>query len=204
MIGFIFCLLVSFSSSIKLEIRYPGKQCIFEELNSGELFVGNFTLIPYGRTVDFNVTDSKHKVIVSRTDLDKGSFAFTAQAYGDYSICFWNNKTEKVDSTIFDVHTIVDLKLRSGASAVTFKGAESGASEIDHVAANVRSMAEVSKAVSSEIAATRERETESAAQSAKTLRTVKRYSVVSIIFIVVVSVWEVFYLKRFFVSQKVA
>lgn len=48
-------ILCALCSCIKIEIKYPQTQCIIEDMQVGNILTGNYSVNPYGRTVNITV-----------------------------------------------------------------------------------------------------------------------------------------------------
>ncbi|KAK2953432.1 putative emp24/gp25L/p24 family/GOLD [Blattamonas nauphoetae] len=193
-------LLLPCAWGVMMEVIHDQVRCIAEDLDSGIKLTGSFTVTPFGRSVDFNVTDPSRLELVNRLEVTKGSFDLQTKNAGDHIICFKNHNNYHNDPTSRDDHTIVDLKLTFGAAAVRFRddGTE------DSIADRISTLNEVSKQILSDISQIRTKEQVTSDLEARTLKQIRRTSILSIIVILSVAIWEMFYLRRFFIQQKVA
>ncbi|KAH7824073.1 putative p24 family protein delta-1 [Monocercomonoides exilis] len=180
-------------------------RCVIEDVLIDVLLIGNFSVSPKGRSVNFNLTDPIGNELIYRINVDKASFAITSQHGGDHRLCFTNFFTSEEDEKYDQYSTIIDFSLKHGPAAVSFANEkETSHGTETKITSSIKTLSDMSKEVNHEIITLREIAEQDNVMSKKTLASVSWLSIISILFTIVLGIVEVIYLKRFFTEQKVA
>lgn len=186
------CILaVSLASAHNILLPPYGKQCFFEKLNTDDELLILFQVgsrDPYSAdqyTVDFTLLSPSHRVVASKPDVDHGDITNKVTELGKYVYCFSNERLGKVDLDVsFNVH---------GMRFVDPNDPE--LETLDYAISRLSELTEYIKDEQSYLVI-RERTHRNTAESTN-LR-VKWWSIFQIIVVMGNSLFQVYYLRRFF------
>lgn len=173
-----------------------GKQCFFENLKKNDELAVSFQVgsrNPHNAeqyVVDFHIVTPNGQVRLTRNDLDHGDESIRAESTGRYQYCFSNEKTNRVDLDVsFNVHGVIYVDVN-----------DPQANTLDYA---IRRLGELTNDVRAEQSylVIRERTHRNTAES--TNSRVKWWSVFQILVVACNSVFQIYYLKRFFEVQSV-
>lgn len=173
-----------------------GKQCFFENLKAGDELAISFQVGSRNPsntdqyTADFSIVSPNHQVVVTRENLDHGDISYKADTNGKYLYCFSNEKTNRVDLDVsFNVHGVVYIDVN-----------DPKADTLDYA---IQQLNRLTQEVKDEQAylVIRERTHRNTAES--TNSRVKWWSVFQIIVVAANSLFQIYYLKRFFEVKSV-
>lgn len=173
-----------------------GKQCFFENLKSNDELAISFQvgsrnpLQSEQYTVDFSIINPNGQVVQSRENLDHGDISYKADVSGKYLYCFSNEKSNRVDLDVsFNVHGVVYIDVN-----------DPEANTLDYA---IRQLNRLTQEVKDEQAylVIRERTHRNTAES--TNSRVKWWSVFQIIVVAANSLFQIYYLRRFFEVKSV-
>lgn len=173
-----------------------GKQCFFEKLKRNDELAVSFQVGSRNANnaeqyvVDFYIVTPNNQVKLKKLDLDHGDESIKADTEGKYQFCFSNEKTNRVDLDVtFNVHGVVYIDLNDPKS-----------DSLDYA---VQRLSELTSDVKAEqgYLVIRERTHRNTAES--TNSRVKWWSVFQILVVGLNSVFQVYYLKRFFEVKSV-
>lgn len=109
---FTLSLLFTQSVAVKFVIKSLETKCVGEDVQANELLVGHFAVEPKSATdVQMKVYSPTAETIQSRVGSDSGKFAVTTTVSGDHQVCFTN--TGSMDR-------VVGFTLEVGASAKNY------------------------------------------------------------------------------------
>ena len=160
------------------------------------------------------MTGPRGNVIWQRDAADRDEFEFDAQDFGEYSVCF-RNIVEPGVSRRYGLKRRVDLTLRTGADTIDFEGLAKK-EHLKPLEVKLRKSEEVVRLCHQEQLYFRSREAQMRdingacvydgcvlMRSAENTNSRSLYvNVGSCIVLVCSSLWQVFYLKRFFKQKK--
>ncbi|CUM56066.1 unnamed protein product [Debaryomyces fabryi] len=152
-----------------------GKHCFFENLKKND---------------ELAITTPNGQVVLKRQDLDHGDEQIKAQTSGKYQYCFSNEKTSRVDLDVsFNIHGVVYVDVN-----------DPKADSLDYA---IQRMSQLTNDVKAEqtYLVIRERTHRNTAES--TNSRVKWWSVFQILVVAANSVFQIYYLKRFFEVKSV-
>lgn len=173
-----------------------GKQCFFENLKANDELAISFQvgsrnpLNSEQYTVDFSIINPNGQVVQSRENLDHGDISYKADVSGKYLYCFSNEKTNRVDLDVsFNVHGVVYIDVN-----------DPEANTLDYA---IQQLNRLTQEVKDEQAylVIRERTHRNTAES--TNSRVKWWSVFQIIVVAANSLFQIYYLRRFFEVKSV-
>lgn len=189
-------LLVAFVSAHTVLLPPHGKQCFFENLKRNDELSISFQvgsrdpLNAEQHTIDFYITNPSNAVEKSLSTLDHGDITIKANSDGKYQYCFSNEKSGRVDLDVsFNVHGVIYIDVNDPKSDT-----------LDYAISKLSQLASDVKAEQNYLVI-RERTHRNTAES--TNSRVKWWSVFQIIFVALNSVFQIYYLKRFFEVRSV-
>ncbi|KAF5212255.1 putative endosomal protein [Clavispora lusitaniae] len=192
----IWLLLVAIASAHTVLLPPNGKQCFFENLKRNDELSISFQVgsrDPQNAeqyTIDFYITGPNNKVERSLYGSDHGDETIKAMAEGKYQYCFSNEKSSRVDLDVsFNVHGVIYIDVNDPKSDT-----------LDYAISKLSQLASDVKAEQNYLVI-RERTHRNTAES--TNSRVKWWSVFQIIVVALNSVFQIYYLKRFFEVRSV-
>lgn len=170
-------------------------KCLGEDLNIGTLYVGEVSV--KNKRVDqkvllIQILNPNQKYLFTNQNVNYAKFSFTADLTGPHNLCITNSGSEIISVT-------VDVKI--GAAAKDFSNIAS-TKDIKDTELMLVKISEVGTQIHKEIQHLREREEEMRNTNETIHSRVITYSVMTLFFLICISVIQVLYLKRFFRSKK--
>lgn len=173
-----------------------GKQCFFETLKTNDELAISFQVGSRNPgnaeqyTIDFLIINPHHQVVSKHENLDHGDVTYKVDVPGKYLYCFSNEKTNRVDLDVsFNVHGVVYIDVN-----------QPKADTLDHA---IHQLGRLTQEVKDEQAylVIRERTHRNTAES--TNSRVKWWSVFQIVVVAANSLFQIYYLRRFFEVKSV-
>lgn len=173
-----------------------GKQCFYENLKRNDILSISFQVgsrDPNNAeqyTLDFYVTGPNNRVEKSLPGADHGDLTLRADQDGKYQYCFSNEKSSRVDLDVsFNVHGVIYVDVN-----------DPDANSLEYHVSRLNQLASDVKAEQNYLVI-RERTHRNTAES--TNSRVKWWSVFQIIVVAMNSLFQIYYLKRFFEVRSV-
>lgn len=175
-------------------------KCIYEEINSNVIVVGDFNAFDRNDPnlpiqVDVRVEDPEAHVISDKKGESTGQFAFTTKTAGEYKACFMVPDLQTAYRTKFK------LDWRTGVAATDWNSIAKK-EHLDALTVELRKLEDSIREVYSEMLLLQQREQEMRNISEETNQRVAWYSIASLAVCVLSAVWQLWYLKRFFQRKK--
>ncbi|EGW33963.1 uncharacterized protein SPAPADRAFT_59374 [Spathaspora passalidarum NRRL Y-27907] len=188
--------LISLVTAHNVLLAPYGKQCFFENLKKNDELAISFQVgsrDPKNSEqydVDFWINSPQGQTLVKRTGFDHGDESITAPSNGKYTYCFSNEKTGRVDLDVsFNIHGVIYIDSTDPKSDT-----------LDYAIQRLSQLTNDVKAEQSYLVI-RERTHRNTAES--TNSRVKWWSVFQILVVAANSIFQIYYLKRFFEVQSV-
>ncbi|KAL0719657.1 hypothetical protein Bca4012_068981 [Brassica carinata] len=184
--------------AIWLTIPRAGDKCVYEDIQANVVVVGDFLCIDQdnevglGPTVNIRVTSAYGKEIYKRTNVTQGRFAFTTSESGTYLACL-SMHHDQTHYAVDNSTAIVSLDWKMG---IRTKDWDTG------VELELRKSAERVFEIRANILYLRFREASMREINEKTNKRVAQLSFMSLGLSVMVSLFQVWHLKRFFLKKK--
>ncbi|KAG6576433.1 transmembrane emp24 domain-containing protein 10-like [Phytophthora cinnamomi] len=186
--------------AVQFDIRRRAEKCLSDEVAQGSLVVVHYNVIGGVRGksgVSLAITDPLHKFLKQDANIDTSSddihkFSFTADAGGNYAVCFVNSNDKPVR---------VMLDFKHGVEAKDY----TEVAKREHlmpVEKELRKMEDTVDEIHREMLYMREREATMRNTNESTNSRVLWFSFFSIVVLLGMGVWQVMYLKKFFKSKK--
>lgn len=184
--------------SLMFNLEPNNRKCLKEEIHKGVLVTGEYevTLIP-GQSVDLIVTDTKGQHYVNREGTEKGKFAFTADDYDVFELCF----ISRVPSNMRGGRHEIFLQTKHGVEAKSYEGL-GDAAKLKPLEVELKRLEDLSESIVQDFAYMRQREEEMRDTNESTNSRVLYFSLFSMCCLLGLATWQVLYLRKFFKSKK--
>lgn len=173
-----------------------GKHCFFENLKANDELAISFQVGSRDPSnaeqlrIEFSIISPNGKVVVHRNEIDHGDESHIAQTNGKYLYCFSNEKSSRVDLDVsFNVHGVIYIDANDPKQDT-----------LDYAIQRLNQLTNDVKAEQSYLVI-RERTHRNTAES--TNSRVKWWSVFQIVVVAFNSLFQIYYLKRFFEVKSV-
>ncbi|KAF8098847.1 hypothetical protein N665_0257s0057 [Sinapis alba] len=190
--------------AIWLTVPSSGERCVYEAIQANVVVVCDYLCIDQdhvglGPTIDVTVTSPNGKELYKKTNETHGQFAFTTSETGTYFACFSSHH----DQSHYTVNgtAIVSLDWKMGIQTKDWD-AVAKKEKIEGVELELRKSAERVDEISANIIYLRFREQTMREINDKTNKRVAQLSFMSLGLSVIVSLFQVWHLKRFFLKKK--
>eukprot|EP01089_Gocevia_fonbrunei_P011169 TRINITY_DN242_c0_g1_i1.p1 TRINITY_DN242_c0_g1~~TRINITY_DN242_c0_g1_i1.p1 ORF type:complete len:207 (-),score=30.80 TRINITY_DN242_c0_g1_i1:55-675(-) len=196
----LFATLFYICNAISFDLHLDKERCLSEELSRDVLVVGTFSgpSPPQSVSTEFRILDpSSHELFNKHGE--SGKFAFTTAEGGEFQFCFIDIRRGEVHD---ESPRRVELKIKTGVEARDYSevATKENLSQIQLI---VRKMADEAEGILNEIRYMRKREERMRNTNESTNTRVAWLSVFSIVVLVALGVFQIFYLKRFFKSKRI-
>eukprot|EP00241_Pyramimonas_parkeae_P011533 CAMPEP_0114254764 /NCGR_PEP_ID=MMETSP0058-20121206/17178_1 /TAXON_ID=36894 /ORGANISM="Pyramimonas parkeae, CCMP726" /LENGTH=205 /DNA_ID=CAMNT_0001369055 /DNA_START=51 /DNA_END=668 /DNA_ORIENTATION=+ len=170
-------------------------KCIMEETNSDVLVLLEYSSVD-GANISVKLEDPSGAVVWAVDDTREGTHGFTTKTVGDYKVCF-----SKADpSTGAGTHK-VKLDWKTGVAATDWDNIAKR-EKVDAMAMSLRELEAEIKEIHEGMLYLRMREEQMRDLNEATNSRVAWLSVLSLGICIGMSMWQLFYLKRFFMRKK--
>ncbi|KAI5957143.1 EMP24 [Candida jiufengensis] len=173
-----------------------GKQCFFETLKKNDELAISFQVgsrDPHNSEqydIEFYITSPQGSTLLKKSKIDHGDEKITAISNGKYQYCFSNELSSRVDLDVsFNIHGVVYVDVNDPKS-----------NTLDYAIQRLSQLTDEVKAEQGYLVI-RERTHRNTAES--TNSRVKWWSVFQILVVAVNSIFQIYYLKRFFEVKSV-
>uniref|UniRef100_A0A8D0E549 GOLD domain-containing protein n=1 Tax=Salvator merianae TaxID=96440 RepID=A0A8D0E549_SALMN len=177
------------------------RKCLKEELHRDVMVTGEYVVSEAtapGISTDLQVTDSSGHLLYSKTDAKKGKFAFTTDDYEIYEICF-ESRGQPGHFRVPDL--LVTLNIKHGVEARNYEDIAK-AEKLKPLEVDLRRLEDLSESIVKDFAFMKRREEEMRDTNESTSARVFYFSIFSMLCLVILATWQVFYLRRFFKTKK--
>ncbi|XP_072031367.1 transmembrane emp24 domain-containing protein 10-like isoform X1 [Amphiura filiformis] len=175
------------------------KKCLKEEIHKDVLVTGDYKLseAPGHKTL-LHVTDTKGHILYTKDEAQEGKFAFTSDNFDVFEICFHD---KMMHGGMRGVEREVTLDVKRGVEAKSYE--ELAKSEkLKPMEIELRRLEDLSEAILNDFAYMKEREEQMRDTNESTNSRVLYFSIFSMVCLLSLATWQVFYLRRYFKSKK--
>jgi len=180
--------------AVTFDVPGPGSRCVSDVLRKDQLATGEYAVQGDAAEVgiEVKVTGPRGEEVFTKHRTNGGRFGFTANAAGDHKVCFKN--TDMVEHR-------VTIRLRSGVEAKDL-------AEIvqrDHLqplSAEVLRIEETVRGIRTELLELKIREAEMRETNETINSRVTMFSLFSVAVVSSLGVWQILYLKSYFLEKK--
>ncbi|VDK46735.1 unnamed protein product [Anisakis simplex] len=190
LVGVLLGIFVECAWSLRFFVPPNGKKCVKEEIHKNVVVTGEYELSEgNGYTSSVHVSDSRGHTLYNREHFAeiKGKFAFTADEYDIFEICF----TTHVPPGQRGQQREVMLKMKRGIEAKNYEAL-----------AKTEQLEDLSESIVQDFAYMRQREEEMRNTNESTNSRVLYLSIFSMMCLLGLAAWQVLYLRRYFKAKK--
>jgi len=183
-------------NSLSFTLAAGSKKCLREEVHKDILVTGEYRLSEAPIKTHLTVVDTNSHVLYKKQDAQKGKFAFTTDDYDMFEVCFESEGQhgQGIEREIFlDVKTGVEAKNYDDLAKIE---------KLKPMELELKKLEDLSEAIVNDFAYMRAREEEMRDTNESTNSRVLYFSVFSMLCLIGLAAWQIFYLRRFFVSKK--
>ncbi|KAJ4457251.1 putative emp24/gp25L/p24 family protein [Paratrimastix pyriformis] len=196
-------LLLPLSWAVKFELPAQEVQCFDEELPGDLLVTGTFKAPKlYNQDLEILIFGPGDTTILKQSQTVSERFAFTSQVAGDHRICF-RNRVFSNQGTSLAGTMIVELQMRMGSFAVDYEEIATKEGLKGPVDVEIRRMVDSVNDLHADLIYMRGREETMRNTNESTNSRVMGFSVLSIFILISMGIWQILYLRRYFLSRHI-
>uniref|UniRef100_A0A7S3DHW7 GOLD domain-containing protein n=1 Tax=Palpitomonas bilix TaxID=652834 RepID=A0A7S3DHW7_9EUKA len=182
------------ASSLTFELDPHRQQCFYDEVKSGARVIGSYEVSQGGLLdVDVVVKGPDASELFKKDKSGTGRFTFNAEASGEYSFCFSNKMSSVSKKTVSFAIEVGDEDLSTGT-----KGELARQEHIDPIEKGILKLSEAIRGLQAEQEYLKMRERAHRDTSESTNARVLWWSILEASVLVAMSMWQIYYLRRFF------
>ncbi|KAM9302248.1 transmembrane emp24 domain-containing protein 10-like [Gastrophryne carolinensis] len=186
-------------AAISFYLPAERKKCLKEEIRKHVLVTGDYEVAEQpGVTTNLQVTDSAGHILYSKEEATKGKFAFTTDDYDVYELCFQSILSSGL---VVPPDQLIILDVRHGVEAKNYEDMAK-AEKLKPLEVELRRLEDLSASVIKDFTYMKKREEEMSDTNESSSRRVLYFSLFSMLCLVSLATWQLFYLRRFFKSKK--
>ncbi|XP_030074961.1 transmembrane emp24 domain-containing protein 10 [Microcaecilia unicolor] len=187
-------------AAISFQLPSHSRKCLKEEIHKNVLVTGEYEVSEQpGLKTHLQVVDSAGHTLYSKEDAKKGKFAFTTDDYEIYEICFESKLHPAGNFRVPD--QLIILSVKHGVEAQNYEDIAK-AEKLKPLELELRRLEDLSESIVKDFAYMKQREEEMRDTNESTSLRVLYFSVFSMLCLVGLATWQVFYLRRFFKAKK--
>lgn len=197
LLGVVLCSALA-AEAVWLDLPPSGTKCVSEEIQPNVVVLADYSLIDDGHsanTIAVKVTSPYGNTLHHKENIKMGQFAFTTTEPGNYLACFW------IDSADKGVGASVNLDWKIGIAAKDWDSV-ARKEKIEGVELELTKLEAAVQAIHENLLYLKTREAEMREVSEKTNGRVAWFSIMSLGVCIVVSVLQLWHLKKFFRKKK--
>jgi len=192
-------LLVGSTSGILFHLEPNSDKCLRDEVHKDVLVTGDYSIVDSpGHKVNIMVTDSRGEVLHKRENFKKGKFTITVEQFDVLQICFRSTVDQQHRNT---GPLEVSLELKHGIETKAYEQIAE-AEKLKPLEVELRKLEDLAEAVVKDFINMKQAEEEMRDTNESTHQRVLYFSILSVICLLLLATWQVFYLRRYFKSQK--
>jgi len=188
------------ANSLRFHLTPNVKKCLKEEIHKNVVVTGEYDFSEsIGQRASIHVTDTRGHTLFKREDFAElsGKFAFTADEYDIFDICFITKVPQGTHSNNREVH----VTMKHGVEAKNYE--ELGKAEkLKPLEIELRRLEDLSESIVQDFAYMRQREEEMRNTNESTNSRVLWLSIFSMCCLLGLATWQVLYLRRYFKAKK--
>ncbi|XP_026816839.1 transmembrane emp24 domain-containing protein bai-like [Rhopalosiphum maidis] len=194
----IYLSLFSIGSCIRWHMQPNSRKCLREELRENILVKGVYEVSQVdNQQVDYVVKDSKNHILSQKEDISSGKFTFSVENYDIFEICFISKALNNYQGAVQEV--FVDIK--TGVEAKNYEGVAE-AFKLKPLEMDLKRLEDFSEAIVLEFKDMKMRADEMRNTNESTNTRVFYFSLFSMICLIVLATWQVWYLRSYFKAKK--
>ncbi|XP_076636743.1 transmembrane emp24 domain-containing protein bai [Colletes latitarsis] len=203
---FIFATLIAYVHCIRFYLEPNSLKCLKEEVQANVLVAGEYevSVTPSVKT-EYVIRDSKGHILHKKDDIPHGKmlkFTFVTEVYDTFEICFMAHALQpSFSGTIKENKQEIYLITKRGIEAKSYEGIGEAA-KLKPSEVELKRLEDLSEAIVKDFARMRKNEEEMRDTNETTNTRVLHFSIFSTCWLLALSTWQVFYLRRFFKAKK--
>ncbi|OAD52501.1 Transmembrane emp24 domain-containing protein bai [Eufriesea mexicana] len=202
----IFVTLFTYVHGIRFYLEPNSVKCLKEEIQANVLVAGEYevSVTPAVKT-EYIVKDSKGDILSKKEDIPHGKmskFSFVTEIYDTFEICFMAHAIQpSFSGNMKQVKQEIYLITKRGIEAKNYEGVAE-VSKLKPSEVELKRLEDLSTSIVQDFARMRKSEEEMRDTNEATNTRVLYFSIFSICWLVILSNWQVLYLRRFFKAKK--
>jgi len=197
---FFLFLIINDVNSLRFFLKPNLKTCMKEEIHKNVVVTGEYEISEaYGQKMSVHVTDTRGHTLYKREDFTDlhGKFAFTADEYDIFDICFVSKLPQGMQGSQREVH----LMMKHGVEARNYEELAK-AEKLKPLEVELRRLEDLGESIVQDFAFMRQREEDMRTTNESTNSRVLYLSIFSMVCLLSLATWQVMYLRRFFKAKK--
>ncbi|XAR49396.1 hypothetical protein NMG60_11032583 [Bertholletia excelsa] len=192
--------MIPFCQAIWMNLPPTGTKCVSEEIQNNVVVLADYVVISEDHshptpTIAVKVTSPYGNNLHHQENVTYGQFAFTTKEAGNYLACFW------VDGHHKGGDVSVNLEWKTGIAAKDWESV-ARKEKIEGVELELRKLEGAVQAIHENLIYLKSKEAEMRIVSETTNSRVAWFSILSLGVCIAVSVFQIWYLKRYFQKKK--
>lgn len=167
---------------------------------SNQLAVGEYEISSLsGTTVDMTIKDTKGHIAFTRDNIDgKGKFAVTSDLADFYELCFTYSSSNPDPSQLMPREVYVDYRV--GVEAKQYDPASED--KLSQLERDLTRIEDITESIITDFAYLKKREKEMRDTNESTNNRLFYQTITSVIILLVLTTWQILYLRTFFKARK--
>ncbi|OAY44907.1 transmembrane emp24 domain-containing protein p24delta3 [Manihot esculenta] len=191
---------VRVSEGIWLTLPESGTKCVSEDIHTNVVVLADYVVVSEDNshlpTISIKVSSPYGNTLHQKENATHGQFAFTTEEAGNHLACFWVNDQNEGGGVVS-----VNLDWKTGIAARDWESV-ARKEKIEGVELELRKLEGAVEAIHENLLYLKSREAELRAVSETTNARVAWFSIMSLGLCIVVSILQLWHLKRFFQKKK--
>jgi len=193
---------LTLACGISFYLRNDGNtKCFVDSFPTDSIVTGNIEITPpiQGRALWTRISEGERTVYENSNMYEKATFGFTAVEHGDYSFCFKDVGNDGAPTRL------VTIKFLSESEALKKQKYEDIAKreQLKPIEVQLRIAEDLANTLHKEFSEMKEHEKEHRDTSESINTRVQNYSMLSLIIVAALGIWQVIYLRRYFKAKKI-
>ncbi|XP_060829613.1 transmembrane emp24 domain-containing protein bai [Bombus pascuorum] len=203
---YIFVTLLAYAHGIRFYLEPNAFKCLKEEVQANVLVAGEYevSMTPAVKT-EYIIRDSKGDILSKKDDIPHGKmlkFSFVTETYDTFEICFMAHAIQpSFSGNIKQIKQEIHLITKRGIEAKNYEGIGEAA-KLKPSEVELKRLEDLSEAIVQDFARMRKNEEEMRDTNEATNTRVLYFSIFSICWLLLLSIWQVLYLRSFFKAKK--
>lgn len=201
-IAFLLLLASTFCSGLRFDIESGVQKCFTEELGKDILVVGEYTVpVSLNTYTRISVTGPDGNEIWNNQRLQTGSFSFLTEQGGDHMICFLDASKNPQEPTPMGEKKRVTFKLKTGVEAKDYSEVAKR-EDLRPIEVELLRVEDLLWEINHDMNYFRKREADLRFTNESTSSRVHWLSLTTVFIVVVLGIWQIMYLKQYFMQKK--
>ncbi|XP_017799498.1 PREDICTED: transmembrane emp24 domain-containing protein bai [Habropoda laboriosa] len=198
---FVLATLLAYVHGIRFYLEPNSLKCLKEEVQPNVLVAGEYEVsVTPGVKTEYIIRDTKGDILSRKDDIPHGKklkFSFVTETYDTFEICFMAKFVPDTKQVKQEIYLITKRGIEAKNYEVIGEAANLKPSEVE-----LKRLEDLSEAIVQDFARMRKNEEEMRDTNEATNTRVLYFSIFSMCWLVVLSIWQLLYLRRFFKAKK--